>query len=104
MRQAALAGYQMRPDDRNRVLIDILWWRNECNKSGGRRCVILSVAALKALKKGHVSKDFWVDFYAEFNDLEIKDIKVTSVQRAKQCSRKVSARHPLHMHAAITLS
>ena len=49
----------------------------------------MSGPAKEALRKEKVSADFWKEFYAEFEDLEVKDIKPTSVQRAKQCSRKV---------------
>ena len=72
MISAAAAGQGFRPSDRTQAVLDILEWRDQCNRGGGRKFVKLSSAAKKVRRTGKLSEKFWKDFYAEFdNELEI---------------------------------
>ena len=72
MISAAAAGQGFRPSDRTQAVLDILEWRDQCNRGGGRKFVKLSSAAKKIRRTGKISKKFWKIFYAEFdNELEI---------------------------------
>ena len=72
MINAAAAGHGFRPSDRNQAVLDILEWRDQCNRGGGRKFVKLSSAAKKVRRTGIISPKFWKIFYAQFdNELEI---------------------------------
>ena len=72
LHQGADAGFAYRAKDRNSAVMDILEWRQICNKKGGRKFVKLTPAALKAMRRGKCSKHFWRKFYADFPGLELK--------------------------------
>jgi hypothetical protein len=72
MISAAAAGHGFRPGDRTQAVLDILAWRIQCNRGGGRKFVKLSTAAKKVVRTGEISSNFWTGFYAQFDkELEI---------------------------------
>ena len=95
MREAALAGFPYSNAEKRATVIDILTWRRAKQAGGGRSYVKLSAAANRILKVRKVGRDFWRAFLRDFPMLQIKKVKETSSQRAKQCSFKVATGHLL---------
>lgn len=94
MFEAARAGFPFTKVDKNVAIIDILTWRQKKNRAGGRAFVKLSQAANTVLNKGKINgRWFWRKFYTQFPMLKVKQVKETSVERAKQCSQKVATDH-----------
>jgi len=93
MREAALAGVPYCNAEKRAAVIDILSWRKAKQAGGGRSYVKLSAAANRILKFRKVGRDFWRAFLRDFPMLQMKKVKETSAQRAKQCSLKVATEH-----------
>ena len=83
-------------DERNRMVVDILLFRQAKNKKGGRAFRKLSKAAFTAIRKGKAGRKFWKRFFARHSDkLYITKEKVTSIQRLKQCTEEIALQHCL---------
>ena len=93
MVQGAKGGRPFNRRDRLNAVLDILGWRKQHQMGGGRAYVKLSKAAKTVLKKRTVTRSFWRKFYKDYPMLRIKDVKETSSQRAKMCSRIVAQQH-----------
>jgi hypothetical protein len=101
MREAALSGNPYNNAEKRAAVIDILSWRKAKQAGGGRSYVKLSAAANRILKVRKVGRDFWRAFMRDFPMLQVKKVKETSSQRAKQCSLKVATEHCQAMKATL---
>ena len=101
MREAALAGVPYSNFDKRAAVIDILSWKKAKQAGGGRSYVKLSAAANRVLKVRKVGRSFWRGFLRDFPMLQIKKVKETSAERAKQCSLKVATAHCQAMKATL---
>ena len=63
MNTAALKGFPFDKAARDAIVLDILWYRQEIQKKGGRKFVKLSHSAKLALKNGGPGRDFWKQFF-----------------------------------------
>jgi hypothetical protein len=79
--------------DRNEMVLDILRWRDDRNRKGGRNFQRLSNAAKVALDDNHVGRSFWRKFYKDFPILDRKFVVETALNRAKNCSRLTAIAH-----------
>ena len=80
----------------NDLIMNILRIRIAANKKfkGGRKHIKLSQPAQDALKKGHVSKFFWLRFDAKFEKvLTKKRVGHTSLARAAACTTAMAIAH-----------
>ena len=78
------------------MTLNILRIRIAANKKfkGGRKHIKLSQPAQDALKKGHVSKFFWLRFDAKFEKvLTKKRVGHTSLARAAACTTAMAIAH-----------
>ena len=62
--------------DRNNLVMDILEYRKMTNKSGGRKYVELSDAAILCLQHGRPGKAFWKNFFAWKPTLKVDTVEV----------------------------
>jgi hypothetical protein len=79
--------------DRNEMVLDILRWRDDRNRKGGRNFQRLSNAAKVALDENFVGRAFWRKFYKDFPVLDRKFVVETALNRAKNCSRLTGIAH-----------
>lgn len=94
MEAAGKAGFGFDREERNQTVVDILIHRDSQNRKGGRKVVKLNKTARQCIARGRPGKSFWQNFFVEFNDrLHITAEKVTSIQRLKQCTKAVAAKH-----------
>jgi len=79
--------------DRNEMVLDILRWRDDRNRKGGRNFQRLSNAAKVALDENFVGRAFWRKFYKDFPVLDRKFVVETALNRAKNCSGLTGIAH-----------
>ena len=79
--------------DRTEMVLDILRWREDRNKKGGRHFQKLSSSAKQTLASSHVGRSFWRKFYLDFPILQRKNVVECALNREKNCSRLTGVAH-----------
>lgn len=94
MQKAGKAGCGFNRQERDEAVVQILKYRDCINKKGGRKFVKLTKGAQQCIDNNKPGKVFWKSFFVEFSHMiHITKQKITSIQRLKQCTTAVAAKH-----------